>query len=179
MNRLPFSHFSGLIQCNDTGPISSMEIAQLNIIFSGVTVKALQTVRLAPCLVSGFITVQSQAKDFKCERSVVLQLLFLIFLTPPFWLFKRSPIIQIILMFYYVTECSRKTTFRWYLLEFEWTVNARCLCYQSDMCVNSSSWPRSHWTTCVYLWASEYIRVCMLAGASECGLAGLTQVLWF
>lgn len=41
MNELPFNHFSYFIQCNAAGPISSMEIAQLNIILSGVTVQAL------------------------------------------------------------------------------------------------------------------------------------------
>lgn len=40
-----FFSFS-FIHCNATGPISSMEIAQLNIILSGVTVQAIFSVRI-------------------------------------------------------------------------------------------------------------------------------------
>lgn len=143
VNELPFSHFSYFIQYNAAGPISSMEIAQLNIILSGVTVQGLVTifgVRIH--------NVSGSSNRFEIWVFVVCKHFVWIIL------------ILRIFIFYYVTKCSRSTMFRWYLLEFECIVNVRLICYQSNMFVNSSSWPRSHWTTCVYLWASTVACVC-------------------
>jgi len=118
----------------------------------------------APYLVSGFITVQS---------------FFFYFWLPHFdsskgrLLFKT--VIQIILMFYYVTECSRNTTFRWYLLEFEGDVNERCLCYQSDICDCELLLLTKVLLNHVCLLVGEWVHLCVCVG----WCVWLWSISWF